>query len=60
MRSSAIPRNCRYRENRAAIVGGKLAVKIGPGGWSPGAGWGLAAYGKDYALIRRSRSFKRS
>ncbi|MBI5243864.1 MAG: alpha-amylase [Elusimicrobia bacterium] len=34
----------------AAIVGGKLAVKIGPGDWSPGAGWELAAYGKDYAV----------
>jgi len=33
----------------AAIVGGKLAMKIGPGDWSPGAGWTLAAYGKNYA-----------
>ncbi|MBI5244120.1 MAG: hypothetical protein HY922_10665 [Elusimicrobia bacterium] len=25
-------------------------VKIDLGSWSPGAGWDLAAYGKDYAV----------
>lgn len=34
----------------AAEVNGRLAVKIGPGSWSPGEGWSLAAYGKDYAV----------
>ena len=38
--------NSRY----AAIVDGKLAVKIGPGDWDPGAGWDLAASGKNYAV----------
>ncbi|MDD5629241.1 MAG: alpha-amylase C-terminal beta-sheet domain-containing protein [Elusimicrobia bacterium] len=33
----------------AAVVDGKLAMKIGPGDWSPGPGWKLAAFGKNYA-----------
>jgi len=33
----------------AAIIDGKLAVKIGPAEWSPGPGWTLAAFGKNYA-----------
>jgi alpha-amylase len=34
----------------AAIVNGNLAMKIGPGSWSPGAGWTLAASGNDWAV----------
>ena len=33
----------------AAVIDGKLAVKIGPANWSPGPGWTLAAFGKNYA-----------
>lgn len=34
----------------AAIVNGNLAMKIGPGSWSPGSGWTLAASGSDWAV----------
>lgn len=34
----------------AAIVDGRLAVKIGWGDWSPGAGWALSASGRNYAV----------
>ena len=36
----------------AAIVNGNLAMKIGPGSWSPpgGAGWALRASGNDWAV----------
>ncbi|MFH1618838.1 MAG: alpha-amylase C-terminal beta-sheet domain-containing protein [bacterium] len=34
----------------AAVINKKLAMKIGPGEWSPGTGWKLAASGKDYAV----------
>ncbi|MFA6030681.1 MAG: glucan 1,4-alpha-maltotetraohydrolase domain-containing protein [Elusimicrobiota bacterium] len=34
----------------AAVVDGRLAVKIGPGDWAPGDGWRLAAYGDQYAV----------
>jgi alpha-amylase len=34
----------------AAIVNANLAMKIGPGSWSPGAGWALAASGNDWAV----------
>ncbi len=34
----------------AAIIDGKVAMKIGPGSWSPGAGWTLRASGNDYAV----------
>ena len=37
----------------AAIVNGNLAMKIGPGSWSPGAGWALAASGNDWAVWTR-------
>ncbi|MCX5797515.1 MAG: alpha-amylase family glycosyl hydrolase [Elusimicrobia bacterium] len=33
----------------AAVIDGKLAMKIGPADWSPGPGWTLAAFGKNYA-----------
>lgn len=34
----------------AAIVNGRVAVKIGSGDWSPGSGWTLSTYGSDYAV----------
>ncbi|MGB0525211.1 MAG: starch-binding protein [Flammeovirgaceae bacterium] len=35
----------------AAIIDGKVAMKIGPGNWAPsGSGWTLAASGNDYAV----------
>jgi alpha-amylase len=35
----------------AAIINGNLAMKIGPGAWSPsGAGWTLRASGSDWAV----------
>lgn len=35
----------------AAIIDGKVAVKIGPGNWSPsGTGWMLNTFGNDYAV----------
>lgn len=34
----------------AAIIDGKVAMKIGGGDWSPGAGWTLAASGNHYAV----------
>jgi alpha-amylase len=36
----------------AIITGnlGKVAMKIGPGDWSPGAGWTLATSGTNYAI----------
>jgi alpha-amylase len=32
----------------------KIAMKIGPGPWSPGAGWRVAASGNDYAIWVRN------
>lgn len=38
----------------AAIVDGKVAVKIGPGNWAPsGSGWYLKTFGNDYAVWDR-------
>lgn len=34
----------------AAVVNGNTAMKIGPGSWSPGSGWTLAASGSDWAV----------
>jgi alpha-amylase len=34
----------------AAIIDGKLAMKIGPAPWSPGEGWEVALDGPDYAV----------
>ncbi|WP_018248964.1 alpha-amylase C-terminal beta-sheet domain-containing protein [Orenia marismortui] len=34
----------------AAIVNNSLAVKIGPGNWSPGSGWNLRASGNEWAV----------
>jgi alpha-amylase len=34
----------------AAIVDGKVAVKIGPGPWDPGPGWSLAVDGESFAV----------
>lgn len=37
----------------AAVIDGKLAMKIGSQGWSPGHGWQLAADGDNYAVWAR-------
>jgi len=34
----------------AVIIDGKVAMKIGPGRWSPGAGWHVATDGNDFAV----------
>jgi hypothetical protein len=34
----------------SATIDNKVAVKIGPGMWNPGAGWVLKASGTDYAI----------
>ena len=34
----------------AAIIDNKVAMKIGSGAWSPGAGWNLRTSGSDYAV----------
>lgn len=34
----------------AAIIDGRVAMKIGPGDWSPGDGWQVAASGDRYAV----------
>ncbi|GAB4417441.1 MAG: hypothetical protein OHK0039_27800 [Bacteroidia bacterium] len=39
----------------AAEIDGKVAMKIGPGSWSPsGSGWVLAASGSDYAVWEKA------
>lgn len=41
----------------AAEIDGKVAMKIGPGNWSPsGSGWTLAASGSDYAVWEKAGS----
>ena len=37
----------------AAIIDGKIAMKIGPASWSPGDGWEVALDGPDYAVWRK-------
>ena len=37
----------------AAEIGGTLAMKIGPGNWSPGGGWTLRASGNEWAVWTR-------
>jgi alpha-amylase len=37
----------------AAVVEGKVAVKIGPGPWDPGPGWRVAVDGRDFAVWER-------
>jgi alpha-amylase len=37
----------------AAIVDGKVAVKLGPGPWDPGDGWRVATDGNDFAVWTR-------
>ncbi len=39
----------------AANIDGKVAVKLGPQSWSPGAGWQLALDGEKFAVWTRSR-----
>ena len=38
----------------AAIIDGKVAMKIGPGSWWPGYGWTLRTSGNDYAVWDKS------
>ncbi len=40
--------------NYAAIIDGKVAMKIGPGSWSPGSGWTLATSGTGYSVWTKS------
>jgi alpha-amylase len=37
----------------AAIVDGKVAVKLGPAPWDPGLGWSVAEDGNDFAVWTR-------
>lgn len=37
----------------AAIIDDRVAMKIGPGAWSPGGGWRLALDGSDFAVWER-------
>ena len=37
----------------AAVIDDRVAMKIGPGDWSPGAGWHLASDGEGFALWER-------
>jgi alpha-amylase len=37
----------------AAVIDGKVAVKLGSGHWSPGGGWHLAVDGDKFAVWRR-------
>lgn len=44
----------------AAIIGGKVAVKLGSKNWAPDSGFQLAASGKHYAVwMKSSRSLKK-
>lgn len=38
----------------AAIVDGKVAIKVGNGSWSPGGGWEMACSGNEFAVWKRS------
>ena len=38
----------------AAIIDNKVAVKIGPGSWSPSGSWNLALSGSNYAIWTKS------
>ena len=38
----------------AAIIGNKVAMKLGPASWSPGSGWTLKVSGTDYAVWEKS------
>lgn len=37
----------------AAIIDGKVAIKLGRRAWSPGSGWGLAVDGERFAVWKR-------
>ena len=39
----------------AAIIDGKVAMKIGPASWSPGPGWTVTVDGPDYAVWIKDR-----
>jgi alpha-amylase len=38
----------------AAIIDDRVAMKIGPGSWSPGSGWRLALDGESFAVWERN------
>jgi alpha-amylase len=40
----------------AAVIDGKVAVKLGARSWSPGAGWQLALEGEKFTVWTRGRS----
>jgi len=42
----------------AAIIDNRVAMKIGPGSWSPGAGWTLETSGTEYAVWSKTPSQK--
>jgi alpha-amylase len=38
------------QQQYAAIIDGKVALKLGPAPWDPGAGWSVVASGNDFAV----------
>jgi alpha-amylase len=38
------------QQKYAAIIDGKVALKLGPAPWDPGAGWSVASSGNDFAV----------
>jgi len=38
------------QQKYAAIIDGKVALKLGPAPWDPGAGWNVATSGNDFAV----------
>jgi alpha-amylase len=38
------------QQKYAAIIDGKVAVKLGPASWDPGPGWSVALSGNDFAV----------
>ncbi len=52
--TSTVVINAADSSKYAATIDGKVAVKIGPGSWSPGTGWTQAASGVNYAVWTKS------
>lgn len=50
---SAVSIQCADSGKYAAVIDGKIAVKIGAGDWSPGSGWLLQIYGNNYAVWQK-------
>ena len=38
------------QQKYAAIIDGKVALKLGPAPWDPGSGWSVATSGHDFAF----------